>query len=183
MLSFITEASTNTFDPNFTLSSGVLEWDLGDSSTSVNSNDFSHTYTSSGNKTVKVYDGTSSGAESITAINMTADDLVGSLDISDLTNLSYLFITNNTKLTSISNPTSSTTWTGYYVLNTGLTSLDLSGLSGLGGSISFRNCSDLTEVLLPNSSEEITIIQGWSCNLTGTLDASGLTGIGTYLYI
>jgi len=183
LLSFTTESFGDPFDPEFTLSSGVLEWDLGDASTSVNSNDFSHTYGSAGNKTVKVYDGTSSGAASITEINMGSDNLVGSLDISNLTNLTDLYIGFNSNLTSITNPVSSAIWTRYAVLSTGLTSLDLSGLSGLGGTISFRNSSNLTEVLLPNSSEEITLIQGWSCNLTGTLDASGLTGIGTYLYI
>ena len=183
-MSFQTEAYALPFDPAFSLSSGVLEWDLGDVSTNVEANSFSHTYNVSGNKTVNIYRGTTTGANDINAINMSSDDLVGTLDVSSLSNLnSYILVNNNYKLTQILNPTSSGIFTYYNAQDCNLTGvLDVSGLTGLGGNFSIHRNPNLTQILNPTSSEIFSWYSVYSCDLTGTLDISGLSRLGNRVY-
>jgi uncharacterized protein (TIGR02145 family) len=182
-LTFYTEASTNTFDPTFTISSGILNWNLGDASSSVNTNNLTHTYSTVGNKTVKVYKGTTSGPSSITSIDMISDDLVGALDIHRLTNLSSFTAYSNPNLTQIFNPKSSQTFSAYYVYSCGLIgTLDLKSLTGLGGTIYLHSNPSLNTVLNPTSTTAISYYHVDGTNLTGTLDVSGLTGLGGAFY-
>jgi len=183
-MSFQTEAYALPFDPAFSLSSGVLEWDLGDVSTNVEANSFSHTYNVSGNKSVNIYRGTTTGANDINAINMSSDDLVGTLDVSSLSNLnSYILVNNNYKLTQILNPTSSGIFTYYNAQDCNLTGvLDVSGLTGLGGNFSIHRNPNLTQILNPTSSEIFSWYSVYSCDLTGTLDISGLSRLGNRVY-
>ena len=180
ILTFITEASTNAFDPAFTVGSGILNWNLGDASTSVDGNAFSHTYAGGGNKTVKVYQGTTDGSTDVDTINMPSDDLVGTLDVSGLTGLGGAFyVYGNSNLTSILNPTSSETFSYYYAYNCDLTGvLDCSGLTGLGGNFRVNSNPNLTSILNPDSSQAFTYYYAYECDLTGVLDVSGLTGLG-----
>ena len=163
---------------------GILNWDLGDASSSVNSNSFSHTYASSGNKTVKIYKGTAVGAGNITKITLDNDDLVGTLDLSTLTNLNELVVNSNPRLTSIKNPTSAAIFSTYYAYDCSLNGvLDLTGLTGLRSDFQIFNNKNLSSVLFPNTSATWSYLRIENCGLTGTLDVSGLTGLGGYFMV
>ena len=56
--------------------------------------------------------------------------------------------------------------------------LDISGLTGLGGTFNVQYNSSLNMIENPVSSNSITLYYASFCDLTGTLDVSGLTGIG-----
>ena len=178
IISFTTNASTLTFDPVFTTSSGTLTWDLGDGSI-VSSNSFAHTYTSAGNKTVDVSQGTASGPESILTINMYYDNLVGVLDISALSNLQGSFNVGwNDELTSVLLPDSSQVFTEVNVDHCDITGTwDLRGLTNIGGIIDMGFNPNLTAVLLPDTSNLISTFAADNCNIIGTLDVSALTGL------
>jgi len=181
LFSFITDASVTTFAPEIGVSAGILRWDLGDASSNVSSNKISHTYASTGNKIVKVYPGTTSGALSITSIErFTDDNIVGTLNLSTLSNLGgSCRLYGNPKLTEIINPTSSQTFIQYTAQNNNLTgTLDLSSLSGLGGSVDLGANKNLTSVLFPTSSVVFSELSIDDCSLNGTLDISGLSKLG-----
>ena len=183
ILQFTTSSYTpDTFDPYFTVESGTLEWDLGDNTTE-NSNSFTHTYTQSGNKTVKVFEGTTSGVDSINYIELNEDSLEGTIDISNCTSLNSFNVRTNPNLTSIINPTTSSTFiaTGYRADYCNLTGeIDISGLSGLGGTVAFSSNPNLTSIKLPTTSNSITNV---SIALTGieTLDLSGFSNVNGQL--
>ena len=186
LFEFTTNASTDTFDPTFDVSPGILNWNLGDTSTSVNSNAFSHTYTTTGNKIVEVWEGSTNGVESIFQINMSDDNLVGILDISCLTNLGGEFLVyDNPDLTSIINPDSSQLFTTYHAWNCDLTEiLDLRELTGLGGNFNVNNNPNLNYIFNPTSSELFTYgYIAYDCGLILTLNISGLTGLGGYFEV
>lgn len=179
LLSFYTNDVGGTgFDPAIG-TSGLLNWNLGDGSIIIGSNSFTHVYSASGNKNVKIHKGTTDGSIGITSIAMDIDSLVGTLDISSLINLSAFNAGTNADLTQIINPVSSTVYTSYIAQHTGLVgTLDISGLTGLGGAIALDYNPGLTKILNPSSSQTVTTYFVQNCNLTGTLDISGLTGLG-----
>ena len=92
---------------------------------------------------------------------------------------------NNRNLTNILFPTSPNHLRNLYINNCNLTGeVDLSGLYGLGMNIpqgmyfhAYGN-PNLTSLKLPTSPYSISIFNCASCNLTGVLDVSGLTGLG-----
>jgi len=108
LLQFVTnDVGGSSFDPSVATSSGTLWWDLGDGSI-LNSNKFTHVYSLSGNKTVKVYQGSTTGSVGILEIGIDNDKIVGVLDLSTLSNLGGVFDANtNPDLMQIKNPISS----------------------------------------------------------------------------
>jgi len=224
-LTFVTEASSgaDAFDPVIASSSGLANWDLGDGSILTGTNSFSHDYADGTPKTVKLYNGTIPGIESIDSINMYEDNLVGPLDLSEFNTLNTLSLSNNPKiagvilpshnlewqsvyvyscgltgtldvsgmtgwptvfrgdnnpnLTNILFPTDVSTTTAHFYLNsTGISSLDLRGFHNLGGLVYLQSNASLTEVLFPDSSQSVDI-QISTGGITGTLDVSSMTGM------
>src|SRR3972149_4668848 len=112
LLTLQTNASTNAFDPAFTVSYGILKWNLRDL-TILDSNSFSHAYVLGGVKNVNVHKGTSDS--SILTIDMENDGLVGTLNLSSLFKLNSLILNINPSLNTIINPDVSTTFTVYNV--------------------------------------------------------------------
>jgi len=185
LLQFITDdVGEESFSPEIIPLSGTLWWDLGDGSI-VFTNSFvddHHIYQNTGNKTVKVYAGTTDGSDAITDILMSEQDIVGILDISSLTSLNNLYLDDNLSLTTIKNPKSSVLWSNYSISFCDLTgTLDVSGLTGLGGSFSVSGNPNLTNILNPVSSEIFTSYSAFECDLTGELDLSQLTNLGGYI--
>lgn len=172
-LSFITDSSSATFDPALTVSSGTLNWNLGDASTSVDANAFSHTYSLIGDKTVNVFPGTTAGATAVTGLSLTNDQIKGTLDISNLTNLTGIIsLYSNPGLTSIVAPTSSQSITNFSAHSCNLEGvLDLSGLTGLSGVIVDYN-NNLTGVTLPATTSGVISFTARDCSLSGDLDLS-----------
>ena len=169
---------------------GILNWEFGDPSPNENTNSPVHKYANTvANKTVKVWKGSALGAGNITQIQMESDDIVGILDISSLSNLGgSLQLDHNPVLTKVINPVSSQVFSNYWVyVDLGAPSalagtMDLSGLSKLGGQIFLQNNSNLTNIINPSSSQLITAYAVSACNLS-TFDASKLTGLGGAFYI
>jgi len=173
ILAFVTDASTDMFDPTF-LGGGTLRWDLGDGSI-VNANTFDHTYTILGNKNVKLYEGTTTG---VTGINLFGDDLVGEIDISDFLLATSISLYNNPKLTNVQLPTTSTNVNTVYLMDCDLTgTIDASGMTGLGGSFRVDGNSNLTKLLLPETSNSFVQIILYNSDLTGELDLSPLSNL------
>lgn len=157
---------------------GILNWDLGDASNNVNSNSFSHTYSTAGNKTVNVYKGTATDASSIIGIDMNADNLVGTLNISNLHALSTLNVNTNASLNTITNPVSSIDVSLYYAYSCNLLgTLDVSGLTHLGGDFQVQSNTNMSGIRNPVSSKIFTKYYIDHCNINPTLDISGLTGL------
>lgn len=184
-LNFYTNASTNMFTPNLGVHGGTLNWNLGDTSTSVDSNDFSHTYTITGNKNVRVYAGTVSGISDIMSVNMVGDSLVGTLNVSGLTGLGGdFYVAYNPNLTRILNPISENLFTSYWANDCSLIGvLDVSGLTGLQSDFQIQNNKGLTSVLFPTTAAIWSTIRIDNCGLIETLDISGLTGLGGYFMV
>jgi len=182
-LKFYTNASTNAFDPLFTTSAGLLNWNLGDGSTLNGYNNFSHIYSQSGNKYVQIYDGTTTGADSITTIDMESDNLVGVLNLSSLSKLSNFSAPFNTSLTSITLPDATTALASYFNINgcniTG--SLDFSKYTSLGGQIILANNPLLIGVTFPKSSGVFNNLDISGTNIP-ILDISSLTNFGGNLW-
>ncbi len=90
------------------------------------------------------------------------------------------FITNaNPAVTSITNPVSSALFSTYNANTCNLTgTLNLSGLTGLGGEFRVFANPLLTQIVNPVSSQAFTGYYIFDCNITGTLDLSTLTGLG-----
>jgi len=181
-LVFTTNASTLTFDPGIDVLSGTAEWNLGDGSI-VNTNTVNHTYASDGNKEVNVYLGTVPSVPSVTSLNIASDNIVGTLDLSELTGLTQLTVNSNREMTSIINPSSSTNFSFYRADVCDLTgTLDLTPLTGLNGTIFLGANSNLTEVLFPDTSASISYLQMNGSGMT-TIDVSNLSGLGGYFYV
>jgi len=180
ILEFMTnDVGEGTFDPSIVVTSGLLKWDLGDTSNNIDGNTIYHIYTASGNKTVKVYKGTTSGSLGIEGLYMQGDDIVGILDLSTLTALNSLICDTNPDLTSIKNSVSSAYWDNYIVHTCNLTgTLDISGLTNLGGTFNVNGNANLQHILNPVSSWFFNTYYAGYCDLTGTLDLTGLTGLG-----
>ena len=117
---------------------------------------------------------------SLTGATIISNSGLTSLDLSTLSDFGSNFqVWNNSNLTSIINPVSSTVFTVYQAYNCNLTgTLDISGLSGLGGDFRVYNNSNLTSISNPTNSEVFSIYRADNCNLTGNIDVSGLTGLG-----
>jgi len=158
---------------------GILHWDMGDGSI-IDSNSFSHKYANTvSTKTIQVYKGTAVGAGDITQINITSDDLVGTLDVSNLINLTNLTAYNNRKLTSIIIPdTSSITY--FRVSDCSLSGvIDVSKLSKLSVRFDVANNIKITGILNPSTNELFT--DGYfadRCDLTGVLDLRPIRNLG-----
>jgi hypothetical protein len=181
-LIFTTNAYANPFDPVFTASSGILNWNLGDVSNNVNANSFTHTYAGSGNKTVSVYAGTTAGASSVTALWMDSDNLVGTLDISCLINLGQnLVVNDNTSLTSLIVPYSTQNFANFFAYNCDLTgTLNVSPLISLGGSFRVENNPKLTTIINPSSNDTFEYYYAYDCSLSSTLNCASILYISDF---
>jgi hypothetical protein len=174
ILQFITDASyiSPTLYPN----SGILTWNLGDASSNVIANGLEHDYGNLLDKTVRVYQGTTSGANSINTINLAYDKVKPSLNLSNFSILQSVYLDYNQKLTSINFPETSI---AFFIQapNCSLGTLDLSPLTGLS-SLNLLNNYPLSSASFPRSPKTITAFNVAVTNFTGTMDISGLTGLG-----
>lgn len=107
-------------------------------------------------------------------------DLTGTLDLTPLTGLEgILHIQSNPNLTIINFPISAGVTSQILGFsNTSLTTVDLSGMSGVGGVLQFNSCSALTSFITGSSSQVINSLFLNSCaNLNIELNLSGYTAI------
>jgi hypothetical protein len=105
--------------------------------------------------------------------------LCDTIDISLLTGLTHIYLYNNTSLSGIVNATTSTVITRYWAYSCGLTgTLDMSGLTGLGGDVKLYVNYGVTSIINPVSSQVFTNYDCSFMGIVGNLDMSGLTGLG-----
>lgn len=178
-------SGSNAFDPTFIVSSGTLHWDLGDGNT-IDSNSFTYSYADSSEKVVKLYKGTTTGALSITGIDLNTDRISGVLDLSIFTNLSgnLLLYSNNYTghfLTSVILPTTSEIFTSFYISLCGITpSLDCTPLTNLGGTFSCYNNTTLNHLYLPTINRQFDTVRADSCALDVTSVDSIFSKLNTW---
>ena len=156
---------------------GILHWDFGDSS-SADGNIVSHTYANPGNKTVEIHKGTTLSPTEVYYFDINTANIVGTVDISCFTSCASIVLSGNTKLTKIINPVTSTKINYYAAVSSGISALDVSGMSHLGGNFQVQGCPSLRSISFPASPEVFNTFYVSSCDLRGTLDISGLTGLG-----
>ena len=119
-----------------------------------------------------------------TNIYMDSCDLTGTLDLTNVSTFSDLLISTNPNLTAVTLTAHNDPCGRVAINNSNLTgAFDLSGItnitaatSSLAAGIRLESNPLLTSVSLPTMSNAITL-RITSCNLTGTLDLSMLTGI------
>ena len=107
----------------------------------------------------------------------------GSLDISGLTGLETLFISQHQDLTTLILPTSAPECRTIEIRACGMTTIDISGFTKIQGDVLLRDNRYLKSVILPASNEVITTLAvggggGYSGNLNDVeaLDITPLTG-------
>jgi len=130
-------------------------------------------------RTLSVYKGSSSGAKSITYFSASFEDIMGVLDISSLVGLEELYIINSPDISALIFPSSSRAFTNDITLQdiNSVKSIDLSGLTNLGGNINIFLNDSLEEIKFPglvDPDKEITSLGLRNNNLQGTLDISSL---------
>lgn len=146
----VMEFQTNksgTFNPSFTISSGTLIWDFGDGSELYEGNSPNHTYSDSSTKTVKIYQNDVDISSTISAINFSSQNIIGTLDFS-WHNINGTFYAHlNTSLTSITFSGSGNTSNSFLVHSCNLSSLDVGGFTFSGIFYAYSN-SSLTSITL-----------------------------------
>ena len=115
----------------------------------------------------------------VTKLDVSSQNMQDNLDIRLFTKITDFQANTNIKITSITNPINSETFTTYTVNNCNITgTLDLSSLTNLSGNLQLHTNPNLTGITNPISPKAITSYYAHTCDLTGTLDLSGLTGLG-----
>lgn len=172
---FNTTYNGSTFSPSITTSDASLAtWYVEGYGAQATNNP---TFNMSGNVlsrkvTVQLKDFTK-----LTSILMAGYYVQGTVDFSLFTKcISFQFYTNS-GITSVTNPFNDEILTTYYSIATGISSLDMSRFSKLGGNFQSQDCPNLTTVSFAASTQNINLFDISNCNLSG-LDISGLSNIG-----
>lgn len=177
-LSFVTTASSaTTFDPSvLPKSSKNPRWDLGDG-TAISTNNVSHTYSDSGDsKTVTL---SIDRLTNIQTINLSNDEIVGTLDVSDLTECVNFRANGNSGLSALTLPNSTADINTFWFFFCDLREIDFTKIPNFGGSVSCFSNSNLTGVTLPSAStESFSQFRFENCDIQGRIDLSGYTGLG-----
>lgn len=176
-----TSSTPATFNPSATLSAGTLYWDMGDGTNQL-TNSPSIVYPDASTKTLNVFKGSASGASAITSLNnFNNKALVGTLDLSNLTNLSGEFtVASNTGLQHLTMPTTSGVFTSVTISSSGLIDANFSGCSKLGGTFYAISLPSMTSISLPTSTQLFTDFQIRDTQVE-SLDLSGLN-LSEYIY-
>jgi len=180
LLEFQTNSpSTTTFDPTITASLGDYAWDLGDGTYLVGDKSVSHTYLTTATRTVKLY---GKGTCNIIGIDFSADNVVGSLDISNdaFKTLNTISLGDNLSMNNIIWPPSSTGIVStIWIYNTGIVGiLDLSKISAFTTNADIRIYSNASMTGLTFASTITGIINNLSLHsnsFAGTLDLSKIS--------
>lgn len=146
--------NATTFDPTITKSSGDYAWDLGDGTIIKYDLAISHTYADSTTKTVKLY---GKGTCNITIVDFNADNIVGTIDLSNNTfkSLTTVQLYGNASLTGITMPSVMTStfnnFSAYQCNITGTLNLSMITAWTGTGTIQVHYNSLMTAVTLPSS--------------------------------
>jgi hypothetical protein len=175
-LTVIDPGIDGTFDPSINTSSGIAYWLFEDLST-LSGNGISTT----GNG----LDGSSQVVRIsnldpivITALDLSGDKISGKLDASSLVNATAIYLQDNEIASFVGAVTSALVNNLNLSGNGSLASVDLSGLSNLGGAVNLSNCNlPNGSILLPTTSQAFTSLN-LSGNNLGYLNLSRLSNLG-----
>ncbi len=183
--SFETESpNSETFDPSLILSdSDRVTWLVGDGVLRAG-NSLSYTFPDSTRKTVTIR---TNSLDNLTNVQMYNDRIVGHLDFSPLKNLKVVSCGNSSvrQLTGVThNPENSSNYTVYNLIRCNLLGdLDLTYLTGLGGSVDCSFNSNLTSVTHTASTRDFSNYNFRNCDITGTHDVSMLPNVAGYFQL
>jgi len=163
----------------FTITGGTGYVDWGDGTTSNfdasgSPASPSHTYGSSGTRTVSVF----CAPGDVTAFTCSNQSLTGTPDVSRTYNMTTLNISSNSAVTAVLNNISTNTWVSYRVDICNIAgNYNLTTVQGLAGIIYLNNNSGMTGFDLPPNSNSVTDIRFNLCGIIGIADLSPLTNI------
>ncbi|PKP11946.1 MAG: hypothetical protein CVU09_00160 [Bacteroidetes bacterium HGW-Bacteroidetes-4] len=120
----------------------------------------------------------------VSSIVFSSQNIKGTLDMSLLESCTNFQLHSNSELIQVINPTHDKNVNYYSIQECNITgTLDISTFQNIGGSITFNNNPNLTQIINPVSSSYIlTNYNGYLCDLTGTLDMTGFT-LGGYFRV
>jgi len=165
-----------------TKSGATTQWDYGDGSAIDTANSISHTFPTS--KETYLITANVDDFDDITVWDSDDDQVTGNFDWSDLTNVTNFTLSNSAGLGSITNPTTATVMTNYDVQGSGMTTLDVSGLTGLGGIFDCNASGNLTSIVVPASTQTFSLFTFYDCDVA-FFDLTPLTNLteATSVYI
>jgi hypothetical protein len=176
MLTFYTYNSKSGTPKTATIvkSGSTTQWDYSDGSALDVTNTPSHLFAiNNGTYLVSANVDNYTDVTSITA----SFEISGNINLINFTNLTALDLQNNGYITSVTNPTTAGVFTTYNVSRNDLTgTLDLSGLTGLGGTVQIGINSNLTNVVCPVTTQTFTIFNVESCDV-GYFDLSPMSNL------
>jgi len=175
--------NSTTFDPVITATSGQYAWDFGDGSVAVGDKAVSHTYLTTATRTVKLY---GKGTCIITSINISDDNIVGTLDLSNsvFSTMTSWILHTNTSMTNVVFPA---TITGT-VSTLQLQSTGLSGVVDIQMFTKFTSTADIQLHLTPSVTGvtfassytgALAFVSLYSSGITGVLDLTRLNKFST----
>jgi hypothetical protein len=185
ILTFQKSGSTASFDPAVTFSSGSrrVSWKLDNGSETTQTAGNSITYTGftsdTGIRTIQMKGNSFTNTNNF---NLQDDNLFGHMDLRPLksfTNNSSIFLNTNPRLTGVTNPNVTTTFSNYQVPNCGLIgNLDMTPISGDINSFTVNSNPLLTSITHNVTSRIINGYTAHSCGLIGNLNlpSTGLSG-------
>lgn len=141
----------------------TAQWDYGDGTALDTTNSTNHVYIGAKGEwmvVANVFD-----YNSITALNAYDCQLQGYFSWTPLNNVTSFIMSYCVDLTNIYNPTTSTVMTMYDLQWNGCTTVDVSGLTGLGGVFTVTNSLSLTTLIMPASTQTFSNFDCSVCDL------------------
>lgn len=156
LINFRTESETpDTFTGTIVKSGDVASWNYGDGTALDVTNTPSHVYTVPKEKIGYIQ---IDSFASVTGLTMNSDKLNGILDLSDLISITTIEIEDHIPLDGIINPSHANVMVKYSVEGCVLlTSVDVSGLTKLGGIFNASLCTGLVTIVLPISTQTFSL--------------------------
>jgi len=93
------------------------------------------------------------------------DQYSNAFDWSDLLNVTNFEVSDSNNLMNITNPTTATVMTNYDLSGSGVTTNDLTGLTGLAGIFDVNTSGNLNALILPASTQTFSLFDCYNCDL------------------
>ena len=162
------------FDMTLTKSGVTSQFDYGDTTAIDVTNIGGHVYTVGSTYlcTINVFD-----YNSITQLVSNVNYIAGAFDWTSLLNVTNFQLKLAPELTSVLSPITSTVMTNFSVTYSGIATLDISGLTGLGGVFKANDNYSLKDLTLPSSGEAFSLFDVSKCSLINYFDLTPLIHI------
>ena len=160
---------------DLTKSGATSQWDYGDGSAIDTTDSTNHAFPAT--KVTYLVTVLLDDYDNVTAIDAANDQITGNFNWSDLNNVTDFTLSDSTNLDTFNHPLTSTVMTNFDVSGSGMTLLNVSTLTGLGGVFDCNAAGNLTTITLPTSTQIFSLFDCSSCiNLT-YFDLTPLTNL------